>query len=452
MSGERKETRKGIKRKESGKKIQLHGDCWLYASCSLAANFFLRYDLNEIIMFPNYKRLFDGYTDEYGFPHECEEEFTTENFMSFVLSGNLERITTVYLENPLCHAEIYYNFLFYFIYFIGMKTNGKVTGGHTYLFMEKLIRNGYLKHYVFNYKEAYKTYLFEKCANHEAIHEIIEKIYFLIQRFYWTNTSFINFLPINSPEDFDKEESKELLKETLSKTYIGLNYYGYKSEKEILFFPCLYKELRPTTRNVGMIINSPHAIVLEKYINTIDTDSPTPKDWGIVVKDSNSHCRMILNKEQLEKFNIVEKSLFFIRSNPINNITSTNIKILAMNPHPLLGIEMNPELDVADTKQFIKESLLRIGSDKKIESRDISLKEGQDVWTEVQKVINESISFLFNDYNIVWTILYQSINKLRFILRRKPPMVFTDYDTEMGRGRKKRRTKKNKRRKKKKSY
>ena len=82
-----------LTRKESGKKRQLHGDCWLYASSTLTANHLLRFDTNEIIEFPNYKRLFEGYTPEYGFPHECEEDLTFENFRSFVNRENLIRTT-----------------------------------------------------------------------------------------------------------------------------------------------------------------------------------------------------------------------------------------------------------------------------------------------------------------------------------------------------------------------
>lgn len=450
MSGERKETRRSLVRKESSKKIQLHGDCWLYTSCSLIANCLLRYDLNEIISCPNYKRLFDGYTSEYGFPHECEEEFTTENFTSFVRPENLEKITSVYLENSTCHAEIYYNFLFYFIYFIGMKTRPYIRSHSAYKFVIDLMNysNGILFKQLIGFKEAYKMYLLERLReHHEVLIHIIDAIYFLIQRFYWTNKTFVSTLSILKPEDFEDEKNKELLRDILSESYIGLTYDGYDREGENrrqYMFGCSYNELNKSTSKIGYIPNGPHALVFEKYINTIDNphvDPAIPKNWGIVIKESNSDCRMIFTKNMLKLFHI--NNMFYISRKVERQISTKKVMLVPSNTS---AYTINPELAVEDTKAILLEK------DPTFKFKRVNVEEDQDTWTEVQKVVNTQMSDLLSEYNIIWTVLpFRNEDRMTFILERIPPLDMSELD--VGRGRKKRRTKKNKRkRKKRKSY
>ena len=441
MSGERKETKTPLVRKESGIKIQLHGDCWLYTSCSLVANFLLRYDLNEIISCPNYRRLFDGYTSEYGFPHECEEEFTTENFKSFVTPENLERTITVYLENPICHAEIYYNFLFYFIYFIGMKTRPNIRSHSAYGFVIDLMNysNGILSKQLIAFKEAYKMYLLERLReHHEVLNEIIDNIYFLIQRFYWTNRTFVSTLSILKPEDFEDETNKELLRGILSESYIGLTYDGYDREGENrrqYMFGCGYNELRKSTSKIGYIPNGPHALVFEKYINTIDNphvDPARPKDWGIVIKESNSDCRMIFTKKMLKLFHI--NNMFYISRKVERQVSTKKVMLVPSNDS---AYTINPELAVKNTKAVLLEK------DPTFKFKRVNVEEDQDTWTEVQKVVNTQMSDLLSVYNIIWTVLpFRNEDRLTFILERIPAINMSELD--VGRG--KRTTKKKKRR------
>lgn len=443
-----------LTRKESGKKRQLHGDCWLYASSTLTANHLLRFDYDEIIEFPNYKRLFEGYTPEYGFPHECEEDLTFENFRSFVNRDNLIRTTSIYLTNVLCHAEIYYNFLFYFIYFIGMKTRTNINGYSPKLFLSQLLGSlGYFKKQLFVFKEAYKTYLLSRLSeNHAVVIDIVEKLYYLIQRFTWTKITSIQTLPIDKPIDFQDPEKIQLLKDVLSTSYVGLSYDKFytKSSQRLAsyIFPCLYNELTPTPSNTFFRVpNGSHVLVLEKFIKSVDkknAKATDAKEWGVVLKESNSDCRTIFNQTQLELFDF-DQSLFYIKSNPVNKIFTPNVMLIAIDT---IGKEIHESqlpatLVVPNTREVLKA----------IESTfnnfiTINVEPTQDMWTEIQKVMNESFPELFSEYNLFWRVIeHPKVNRLQFMLMRNPPIAITDYDTELGSGKRKRKTKRRNKRK-----
>jgi hypothetical protein len=446
-----------LTRKESGRKRQLHGDCWLYASSTLTANHLLRFDYDEIIEFPNYKRLFEGYTPEYGFPHECEEELTFENFRSFVNRENLIRITSIYSTNELCHTEIYYNFLFYFVYFIGMKTRTNINGYSPSLFLRELLGSlGYFKKHLFFFKEAYKTYLLSRMSeNHEVIDTIIEKLYYFIQRFTWTKIAFAQTLPIDKPTDFQDPEKIQVLKDVLTTSYVGLSYDKYYKENprrmSSYIFPCLYNELTPTLSGVFFHVpNGSHVLVLEKFIKSVDkknAKATDTKEWGVVLKESNSPCRTIFTQKQLELFDF-DQSLYYIKSNSINKIFTPDVMLIAIDT---LGKEIHESqlpasLVVPNTREVLKS----IDSTFK-NFITIHVEPTQDMWTEIQKVMNESFPGLFSEYNLFWRVIeHPKINRLQFMLMRNPPITITDYDTELGSG--KRKTKRRNKRKKRKTY
>jgi hypothetical protein len=442
-----------LTRKESGRKIQLHGDCWLYASSTLTANHLLRFDTEEIIEFPNYKRLFEGYTSEHGFPHECEEELSFENFRSFVNRENLIKITRIYLTNELCHAEIYYNFLFYFVYFIGMKTRTNINGYSPSLFLKELLGSiGYFKKQLFLFKEAYKTYLLSRMSeNHEVVINIVEKLYYLIQRFTWTKITSIQTLPIDKPSDFQDPAKIQSLKEILSISYVGLAYDRFytKSSQRLAsyIFPCLYNELTPHPSNTFFRVpNGSHVLVLEKFIKSVDkknAKATDAKEWGVVLKESNSACRTIFNQIQLELFDF-NQSLFYIKSNPVNKIFTPNVMLIGIDT---IGKEIHESqlptyLVVRNTREILK----ALDSEFK-NFITINVEPTQDMWTEIQKVMNDNFPGLFSEYNLFWRVIeHPKVNRLQFMLMRNPPLAITDYDTELGTG--KRKTKRKNKRKK----
>jgi hypothetical protein len=443
-----------LTRKESGRKIQLHGDCWLYASCTLTTNHLLKFDYNEIIEFPNYRKLFEGYTPEYGFPHECEEDLTFENFRSFVNRENLIRTTSIYLTNVLCHAEIYYNFLFYFVYFIGMKTRTNINGYSPCLFLRELLGSiGYFKKQLVVFKEAYKTYLLSRMSkNHEVVIDIVEKLYYLIQRFTWTKITSIQTLPIDKPTDFQDPAKIQLLKEVLSTSYVGLSYDRFytKSSQRLssYIFPCLYNELTPTPSNTFFRVpNGSHVLVLEKFIKSVDkknAKATDAKEWGVVLKESNSACRTIFNQTQLELFDF-DQSLFYIKSNPVNKIFTPNVMLIAIDT---IGKEIHEsQLPASLVVRNTREVLKAIDSTFK-NFITINVEPTQDMWTEIQRVLNNNFPGLFSEYNLFLRVLeHPKINRLQFMLMRNPPIAITEYDTELGSGKRKRKTKRRNKRK-----
>jgi len=445
-----------ITRKESGRKIQLHGDCWLYASSTLTANHLLRFDTEEIIEFPNYKRLFEGYTSEHGFPHECEEELSFENFRSFVNRENLIKITRIYLTNNICHTEIYYNFLFYFVYFIGMKTRKNINGYSPYVFLRELLGSmGYFKKQLFVFKEAYKSYLLSRLSqNHEVVITIVEKLYYLIQRFTWTKITSIQTLPIEKSTDFQDPEKIQLLKDKLSTSYVGLSYNRFytKSPQRLAsyIFPCIYNELIPTPSNKFFRVpNGSHVLVLEQFIKSIDKKgarASDPKEWGVVLKESNSPCRTIFTQTQLELFDF-DEPLFYIKSMPINKITP-DVMLVAIDTigREIHESQLPASLVVPNTREVLKAMDSTFTNFKKI-----IVGPTQDTWTEIQKFMNENFPGLFGEYNLFWKIIeYPKIYRLQFMLMRNPPIAITEYDTELGTG--KRKTKRKNKRKKKRTH
>lgn len=146
---------KKLTRKLSFHRKQLYNDCWLYSSCSLITNYLFRYDLKqETPLFKN---------DDY----DCDFKFTKQqkftNFNDFVNDTNLQEILQIYSIRVNCHSEIYYYFLFFFLYFIGMKTT-KIEkfnkGTHVLIFVNSLINN--LKYHLLFYKQKFIKYLSSK--------------------------------------------------------------------------------------------------------------------------------------------------------------------------------------------------------------------------------------------------------------------------------------------------
>jgi hypothetical protein len=132
-----------LSRKLSFHRKQLHNDCWLYSACSLISNFVSRYDIS----------LFDN--------NHCDIKIT--NFNDFVKNHNLQDILHKYSIRKSCHSEIYYYFLFFFLYFIGMKTT-KIEkfnkGNDVLIFVNTLINN--LKYHLLFYKQKFIKYLLSK--------------------------------------------------------------------------------------------------------------------------------------------------------------------------------------------------------------------------------------------------------------------------------------------------
>lgn len=449
-------SRRPLTRKESGKKRQLHGDCWLYASSTLTANHLLRFDTDEIIEFPNYKRLFEGYTTEYGFPHECEENLTFENFRSFVNRENLIRTTSIYLINELCHAEIYYNFLFYFVYFIGMKTRTNINGYSPSLFLRELLGSlGYFKKQLFVFKEAYKTYLLSRMSeNHEVVINIVEKLYYLIQRFTWTKITSIQTLPIDKPTDFQDPAKIQSLKDVLSTSYVGLSYdrfYTKSSQRMASYiFPCLYNELTPTPKGEFFRVpDGSHVLVLEKFIKSVDkknAKATDAKEWGVVLKESNSACRAIFNQIQLELFDF-DQSLFYIKSNPVNKIFTPNVMLIAIDT---IGKEIHESQLPANLVVRNTREILKAMDSTFTNFKTINVEPTQDMWTEIQRFLNENFPGLFSEYNLFLRVIeHPKVNRLQFMLMKNPSPAITEYDTELGSGKRKTKRRKNKRKKRK---
>ena len=82
--------------------------------------------------------------------------------------------------------------------------------------------------------------------------------------------------------------------------------------------------------------------------------------------------------------------------------------------------------------------------------KTINVEPTQDMWKEIQRFLNENFPGLFSEYNLFLRVIeHPKVNRLQFMLMRNPTIAITEYDTELGTG--KRKTKrKNKRRNKRK--
>ena len=77
-----------LTKKISFHRKQLYGDCWLYSSCTLFANFFFRYVLEQKSKYPKYNSLFENYDNDCDFTKQ--QKFT--NFKHIVNKTNLQEI------------------------------------------------------------------------------------------------------------------------------------------------------------------------------------------------------------------------------------------------------------------------------------------------------------------------------------------------------------------------
>lgn len=146
-----------LTRKLSFHRKQLYNDCWLYSACTLITNYLFRYDLKQNIS------LFENYDKDCDFKF-IKQKFT--NFKDFVKDNNLQEMLQLYCIRSICNSEIYYYFLFFFLYFIGMKTT-KIEkfneGNNVLIFVNSLINN--LKYHLLFYKQKFIKYLVTKIIN-----------------------------------------------------------------------------------------------------------------------------------------------------------------------------------------------------------------------------------------------------------------------------------------------
>lgn len=219
-------------------------------------------------------------------------------------------------------------------------------------------------------------------------------------------------------------------------------------------FPCLYNELAPTpSGEFFRVSNGSHVIVLEKFIKSVDkktAKASDPKEWGIVLKKSNSACRTIFNQIQLELFDFNE-SLFYIKSLPINKIMTQNVMLVAIDT---IGKEIHESqlparLVVPNTREILKAMDITFTNFK-----TINVDPTQDMWTEIQRFLNENFPGLFSEYNLFLRVIeHPKVNRLQFMLMRNPTIDITEYDTELGTGKRKTKKKrKNIRKNKRKTY
>ena len=153
---------KKLTRKLSFHRKQLYNDCWLYSTCTLIANYLFRYDLKEKIKYSNYKSIFENYDYDCSFIFNKQQKKFT-NFNQFVNDDSLQEILKIYSIHTNCRSEINYYFLFFFLYFIGMKTTKIekfVKGNHVLIFVNSLINN--LKYHLLFYKQKFIKYLSTK--------------------------------------------------------------------------------------------------------------------------------------------------------------------------------------------------------------------------------------------------------------------------------------------------
>jgi len=147
-----------LTRKLSFHRKQINNDCWLYSACALISNYLFRYDLKQ------HSSLFENYDNDCDFDFTKQQKFT--NFKDFVNDSNLQEILQLYSIRPNCRAEIYYYFLFFFLYFIGMKTS-KIEkfnkGNNVLIFVNSLINN--LKYHLLFYKQKFIKYLLTKITD-----------------------------------------------------------------------------------------------------------------------------------------------------------------------------------------------------------------------------------------------------------------------------------------------
>ena len=168
------------------------------------------------------------------------------------------------------------------------------------------------------------------------------------------------------------------------------------------------------------------------------------KEWGVVLKESNSDCRTIFNQIQLELFDF-DQSLFYIKSNPVNKIFTPNVMLIAIDT---IGKEIHESqlpasLVVRNTREVLK------AIDSTFNNFiTINVEPTQDMWTEIQRVMNDKFPGLFSEYNLFLRVIeHPKINRLQFMLMRNPPIAITEYDTELGSGKRKRKTKRRNKRK-----
>jgi len=148
-----------LTKKLSFHRKQLYNDCWLYSTCTLITNYVFRYDLEQTNKYSKYKSLFED--------NDCDVHFTKQqkftNFNQFVKDTNLHEMLHLYSVRTNCHSKIHYYFLFFFLYFIGMKTTkiDKFNKGNNVLFFVNSLLNNLRYHLLF-YKQKFIKYLLSK--------------------------------------------------------------------------------------------------------------------------------------------------------------------------------------------------------------------------------------------------------------------------------------------------
>jgi tRNA threonylcarbamoyladenosine biosynthesis protein TsaB len=75
--------------------------------------------------------------------------------------------------------------------------------------------------------------------------------------------------------------------------------------------------------------------VYKKNAKATDT-----KEWGVVLKESNSPCRTIFTQKQLELFDF-DQSLYYIKSNSINKIFTPDVMLIAIDTLQVLASQLS---------------------------------------------------------------------------------------------------------------
>ena len=414
-----------ITRKNSSDKRQKHGDCWLYTACTLTTNYFIRFDLEQNQMYSNYNSLFANMTEE------CELKMYT-SFGFFVRKSSQQEVLELYIISDLCHSEILYNYLFYFFYYIAMRTESTAikSGNILDVFEFKLLKC--LKNNLFSLIANYREYLLSRIdSNQEVLLHIIHILYLFLQR-HNLCTDLLNCLTfdITNPTVFDDSSKMLEMAEIVSRGYIGFSYRNYINPDNIqtLYrFPCVGTPHR-TLFTIGS--SEQHSVVIEEFIPSSDADF---NNWSLVFKEWNSACRGIITREQMKFFSV--NVAIYLQRYPIT--ISSKIKLI-----PAFTSEYRRDFDL---NKLLTE-------DKSIwpnMSDTISVNEREDIWSIIQKLINEKLHFLLPDYNIFIKPVLGPMKpeRVTVIIKKIPLLELTDYDTEVAGVKKRKKTLKQLRRK-----
>jgi len=326
-----------ITRRNSFQTTQQFGDCWLYSTSTMTANYYLRCDL-EI---NGRNSIFKDFDE-----NNCNIS-TYSNYVTFLnnLRENSKNLINIFNRKKNCRSDIYYYFLFYFIYYIGQTTEFENIhkGNHVDIFEKKLLNilQLELKKYEILFYKRLKIFLNYLASFYygtfSTLKKILKTIMLTIDNVNELRRLKAQSLPTSKFYYIFENGllKRDILEKILAKSYLCVSYHSYIDNEYVrpnnmsytkneYYYPCLDKP-----NNFFVIINAPHAFVFEQVVDSIDDNS---NNFGIVVKESNSSCKYTLYNNKIKNF--IFTNFTYLKSSPNHEQLSASPESHSPPPPP----------------------------------------------------------------------------------------------------------------------